>query len=160
MEIEPVTRRSISVAVWIAALAVQIATEAWSQPAWRPEKPVELIVSSGAGGSNDQVARVIQKILQDEKLLAVPVAVLNKAGGNQTLAPAHLSQHAADPHYLFLANTNLMANHISGVTPMNFTDFTSIAVIILEHTAFTVRADSPIKTCAICSSVSNRTRHP
>lgn len=129
MGFEHMARRSIAVAAWIAALAAQNAIEAWSQQsAWRPEKAVELIVSSGAGRSNDQVARVMQKILQDEKLLAVPVAVLNKAGGNQTLAPAYLSQHTADPHYLFLANTNLLANHIFGVTPMNFADFTAIAV--------------------------------
>jgi len=65
MEIECMLRRSISVAVWIAALAAQIATEAWSQPAWRPDKAVEVITSSAAGGSNDQVARTMQKILQD-----------------------------------------------------------------------------------------------
>jgi len=145
MEIERILRRSISVAVWIAALAAQIASEAWSQPAWRPDKAVEVITSSAAGGSNDQVARVMQKILQDEKLLTVPINVINKPGGNQTLAPAYLSQHAADPHYLFLANTNLLANHIAGVTPMNFSDFTPISVLLIEHSVFTVRADSPIK---------------
>ena len=32
---------------------------AWAQ-AWKPEKPVEIVTSSAAGGSNDRVARMIQ----------------------------------------------------------------------------------------------------
>ena len=72
----------MALAVWLPSLA---ATDAWGQAAWRPEKPVELVTASAAGGSNDRVARVIQKIMQDEKLAPVPVSVLNKPGGNQTL---------------------------------------------------------------------------
>lgn len=49
-----------------AALAV-LGGEARSQPAWRPEKPVEIIVPTGAGGANDIIARVVQKTLQDQK---------------------------------------------------------------------------------------------
>lgn len=52
---------------------------------WRPEKPVELLVGSGAGGSNDTMGRHLQKIIQEQKLVPVPVSVLNKVGGNQTL---------------------------------------------------------------------------
>ena len=145
MDNELVTRRSIPVVVWVAALAAQIATEAWSQPAWRPDKAVEVITSSAAGGSNDQVARVIQKILQDEKLLPVPINVINKPGGNQTLAVVYLTQHAADPHFLLLANPTVFTNQLAGITPLRFSELTPIALLLLEHTVVTVRADSPIR---------------
>ena len=145
MGLERISRRSFSVAVWIAALAAQIATEAWSQPAWRPEKAVEIITSSAAGGSNDQVARVMQRILQDEKLLSVPINVINKPGGNQTLAVVYLMQHAADPHYLLLANPTVFTNQLAGITPLHFAELTPIVLLLLEHTVVTVRADSPIK---------------
>ena len=38
-----IARAWLLVAVWIAALAAQTATEAWSQQAWRPDKAVEII---------------------------------------------------------------------------------------------------------------------
>ena len=78
---------------WSLALAgalVFSAGTAWGQAGWRPDKPVEIVTSSAAGGSNDRVARKIQKIMQDEKLVPVPVSVLNKPGGNQTLSRAYL----------------------------------------------------------------------
>jgi len=40
-----------------AALAATIAF-AHAQPAWKPDKVVEIITSSAAGGSNDQIARI------------------------------------------------------------------------------------------------------
>ena len=89
-------------AVTTCALALALCVlvmGARAQPAgWRPERAVELIASSAPGGSNDKTARDIQKIMQDEKLVTVPINVVNKPGGNQTLARAYLNQHAADAH--------------------------------------------------------------
>ena len=120
--------------------------EARAQPAgWRPERAVELIASSAPGGSNDKTARNIQKIMQNEKLVTVPINVVNKPGGNQTLARAYLNQHAADAHYFDIGNPTLLANHIMGVSPQHHTDFTPIALLLNEYTVFTVKADSPIR---------------
>jgi tripartite-type tricarboxylate transporter receptor subunit TctC len=66
---------------WIAALALLATTAAWGQ-AWRPDRVTEFITSSAAGGSNDQVARAMQKLLQDARLITTPIAVANKSGGN------------------------------------------------------------------------------
>lgn len=97
---------------------------------WRPEKPVELIASSAPGGSNDKSARVLQKILQDEKIVTVPVSVVNKPGGNQTLARAYLNQHAGDAHYLDTSNPTVISNHITGVTTQHYSDFSPIALLL------------------------------
>lgn len=113
---------------------------------WQPEKPVELIASSAPGGSNDRTARTLQKILQDHNLVPVPVTVINKPGGNQTLARAYLAQHAGDPHYFDIGNPTLLSNHISRITSQHYGDFTPIALLLNEYTVFTVRADSPIQT--------------
>src|SRR5689334_3693801 len=131
----------------LLAAPFMFATVAAAQTsAWRPEKPVELIASSAPGGSNDKTARVIQKILQEEKLVPVPVNVVNKPGGNQTLARAYLLQHAADPHYFDVGNPTLISNHVAGVSTQHYSDFTPVALLLNEYTAFTVRADSPIRT--------------
>lgn len=116
--------------------------------AWRPEKPIEIIAASGPGGSTDKLARTIQRIIQDEKLAPVAVNVVNKPGGNQTLARAYLNQHAGDAHYIDLGNPTLIANQVMGLTPQRYGDFTPIAVLLDEYTVFSVRADSPHKTGA------------
>lgn len=81
--------------VVVAGALFGVALGAGAQaPAWRPEKAVELISSSAPGGSNDKTGRAIQKIPQDDKILAVPVNVVNKPGGNKTLARAYVNMHS------------------------------------------------------------------
>lgn len=113
---------------------------------WRPDKPVELIASSAPGGSSDKTARIMQKILEEQNPGAMPINVINKPGGNQTLARAYLNQHAGDPHYFDIGNPTLLSNHISGITPQHYRDFSPIALLLNEYTVFTVRADSPIRS--------------
>jgi putative tricarboxylic transport membrane protein len=113
---------------------------------WRPHKAVELIVPTAPGGANDQVARAMQTSLREGKLVSAPVEVINKPGGNQSIAVAYLNQHPADAHYLLIANPTLIGSHIAGISTVNYTDLTPIALLMSEHTVFSVPADSPIKT--------------
>lgn len=129
----------------VAALALAAASAAGAQ-SWTPEKAVEIVTSSAAGGSNDRVARLIQRIIQDGKLAPTPVSVLNKPGGNQTVSRAYLLAHPGDAHYFDIGNPTLISNHIMGITPQHFSDFTAIALLINEYTVFAVRADSPLRT--------------
>jgi putative tricarboxylic transport membrane protein len=110
--------------------------------AWKPEKSVEILVSSSPGGSNDRIARVIQQIVRDHKLAPVSISVVNRPGGNQTLSRTYINQFPGDPHYMDIGNPTLIANTVSGLQP--YTDFTPIALMVNEYTAFSVRADSPI----------------
>jgi putative tricarboxylic transport membrane protein len=130
--------------VWIAALAFLAASGARGQ-SWRPVKVTEFITSSDAGGSNDQVARAMQKVLQGAKLVTSPIQVMNKPGGNQTIAVIYLTQKAPDPHFLLLANPTIFTNHLSGITPLGPADMTPVALMLVEHTLITVKADSPIR---------------
>jgi putative tricarboxylic transport membrane protein len=129
----------------LAALLLLFGCAAAAAQAWRPEKAVEIVTSSAAGGSNDQVARVMQRILQDRQIAPVPIVVANKPGGNQTLAVAYLSQSAGNGHALLLANPTLFGNHIAGVTPL-YPELTLVSTLLLEHIVFSVRADSGIRT--------------
>lgn len=138
-------RHALSVVWWIAALGLQPAAEAWSQ-AWQPQKAVEIILPTGAGGINDLNARLIQKTLQEDKLVPTPVVVMNKAGGNQSLAVVYLVQRAPDPHYLFYSTATLFTNQLAGVTPHRYTDLTPLALLLVDYTVVTVRQDSPIKS--------------
>ncbi len=132
---------------WALVAACLLSAQAHAQP-WRPDKPVEIIAASGPGGNTDKLARTIQRIIQEEKLVPTPVNVVNKTGGNQTIARVYLNQHAGDGHYLELSNPTLMANHVMGITQQHYGDFTPIAVILDEYTVFSVRADAPFKSGA------------
>ena len=123
---------------------VLVASVAHAQP-WRPEKAVELLVGSGAGGSNDTMGRHLQRIIQDHKLVPVPLNVVNKVGGNQTLVRTYLNQHPGDAHYFDLGNPTLIVNHIMGISTQHHNDFTPVALLLNEYTAFTVKADSPVR---------------
>ncbi len=122
-----------------------VACGAWAQ-GWRPERAIEIITSSDAGGSNDQVARAMQKLLQDAKQLPVPINVMNKPGGNQTLAVVYLQSFAANPHYLLLANPTVFTNQLAGITQASYLELTPVALLLSEHSVISVRADSPMKT--------------
>jgi putative tricarboxylic transport membrane protein len=120
---------------WIGSAAAQ----------WKPNKTVEIIVASGPGGGNDKVARVMQQVLQDSKMLT-DVVVVNKPGGSGNVAYAYLQSKKGDGHYMAVTRTGLLANHIIGTSPINYTDLTPLAMVSNEAHAIAVAADSPIKT--------------
>src|SRR6187551_60793 len=99
-----------------ALIGVILVTHAWAQADWRPEKQVEIILPTAPGGGNDMVARLIGKALQEQQLVAMPILVVNKPGGNQALSLAYLAQHSGDPHFLMQGTTTLFTNQILGVT--------------------------------------------
>lgn len=129
----------------ITLLCFAASNVAWGQSAWRPQKAVEIILPTAAGGLNDQMARLVQSILQDRKLVTTPVVIMNKAGGNQTLAAVYLRQHPADPHYLLYSTSSIFTAQITGLIQQHYSDLTPIALLMVERTAITVAADSPIK---------------
>jgi putative tricarboxylic transport membrane protein len=132
---------------WSAALLLLAAVQgAHAQPAWRPDKPVEIIVPTGASGINDANARLLQKAMQELKLVPTPVLVNNKPGGNQSLAVVYLNQHPADAHYLLYATATIFTNQIAGVTQLHYTDFTPLALLLVEYSVITVAANSPMKS--------------
>lgn len=140
----PVLRKWMALAA-AAVLAMAASRGAWSQQAWRPEKAVEFIVPTAPGGFNDQVMRLVQKILHDEKLLTVPGVIMNRPGGNQTLAAAYVTQRAGDAHYLMYTPPPIFTNQLAGISSQHYTDFTPLVLLLVEHTVVTVRANSPIR---------------
>jgi putative tricarboxylic transport membrane protein len=113
---------------------------------WRPDKPVELVIPTAPGANNDRMIRIIQKILQDQKLVAPPVLALNRPGGNQHLSFVYLVQKGADPHALLLSNSTIFTNELSGISPHPHSALTPVSLLVIESNAFTVHANSPMKS--------------
>jgi putative tricarboxylic transport membrane protein len=83
---------------------------------------------------------------QERKLVDVPVTVANKPGGSGTIGLNYLNQHAGDGHYLIIATTGSISNHIMGLIPYNHNDFTALAMLFDEYLGVTVKVDSPLKS--------------
>ncbi|MBI3937471.1 MAG: tripartite tricarboxylate transporter substrate binding protein [Betaproteobacteria bacterium] len=117
-----------------------------AQPAgWKPEKNVEIVVGSSAGSALDRVARTVQKLFQDLKMVDSSV-VVNKVGGGHMVALTYLNQHAGDGHYLEVISEPLITNRITGRGAVSHPDITPLARLFTEYMAFTVNADSPLKS--------------
>jgi len=114
--------------------------------AWKPEKPVEIIIGTSPGGPQDRTGRTIQKILQEQKLVPTPVNVVNRAGGGGVVGLNYLSQHPGDGHFLMVNAMTLFTNHITGRTTLAYTDFTPIAVMGIEYVGVSVRLESPVRS--------------
>ena len=53
-----------------------------AEAAWQPNRPIEFVVTSGAGGGTDNFARVVQAIILKHKFVDQPIVVTNKGGGS------------------------------------------------------------------------------
>lgn len=129
----------------LAAAGVMLATVASAQT-WKPERPVELTVPAGPGGSNDVAGRVMQKLWDSLKLLPVSSSVVNRGGAGHVIAYTYLHQRAGDPHAISVVSTPLIMNYVEGRSTLSHRDLTPIAYMITEPMVAAVRADSPLKT--------------
>ena len=133
----------------VGVMAAQCA--AWlpvhgAETAWRPQKNVELVVGAQAGGSNDRMARLLQKTLTESGAAPVSMTVVNKPGQGQTLAAVYVNSHPADPHYLLMLGSSWMTSSIATRSTTTHRDFTPITKLIDGDLVLSVPADSPIRT--------------
>lgn len=127
---------------WILAAAA-LASTAGAQE-WKPARNVDVVVASGAGGSSDRSARVVQRLLAADP--AIPsLTVSNRPGGGGSVAFSYLAQHAGEPHMICTFSATMVTNHILGVSKLHYSDFTPLTIMLREYPVIAVRADSPIQ---------------
>jgi putative tricarboxylic transport membrane protein len=136
-----------SAAILFLTMLATIAAAA-APPEWKPERAIEIVVGVTPGGPADTSARMIQKILQDKRMVTVPVSVSNRAGANNALAWIYLNAHAGDAHFIAMTLPNIVTNRITGAHDLSFADVTPLAQLNSESIVFSVKADSAIKNGA------------
>ena len=128
------------------ALAGALPCPVSAQTEWRPSHNVEIIVQAGAGGASDRTARLMQRIIQNGRLVEASTTVINKAGGGGVLAYSYINQHPGDGHFWMVSSGTLLTSYVSGQSTFKHTEFTPLAILATEYPAFLVREDSSIKT--------------
>ena len=114
--------------------------------AWQPTRPVEIIVPAGTGGGADQMARVIQGIVQKHSLMSQPLVVINKAGGAGAEGFLDVKGSARNPHKIIITLSNLFTTPLATGVPFKWEDMTPVAMLALDEFVLWVNAKSPYKT--------------
>jgi len=115
-------------------------------PAWKPQRPVEIMVGAAPGGSIDLTARLIQRALDERKLVGTQTVVVNRPGAGQGLAWAQMIERSKSVPVIAMGGPNLVSNPVTGLHPIDYTDVTTLAVLFDDYMAIGVRADSPIRS--------------
>lgn len=132
----------------IALVLAVVPLAAAGAESWMPERTVEIVAGSGAGGAQDRTARTMQQIWKDAGIVKAVTNVVNKPGGGGAVSHAYLVQHAGDAHYIGVGSPSLLTSHIAGTSKLNYTDMTPLALLFSEYIVIAVREDSPLKSGA------------
>jgi len=140
MKSSGVTRACVTMMALLLNASMALAAD------WKPERPLEIVAMSGPGGANDVIARTLQRIIQQRKLVDAPLTVVSKVGAGGVIAWSYLNQHAGDGAYISVSPINLLIEHILGASPITYTDVTPIAQLFNEYVAFAVKADGALRS--------------
>jgi putative tricarboxylic transport membrane protein len=126
----------------LAMLPLSVAAQSW-----KPSKEVEFVIPFGLGGGSDLMARIVHKIIVEEKLVPVPIALVNKGGGGGAVGIGYVAaSRKADPHTLILINGSTQITPILNPQAKTLTEVTPVANLMLDDFLLFVRADAPWKS--------------
>jgi putative tricarboxylic transport membrane protein len=110
-----------------------------------PEKTINFLVPTGAGGGLDTTTRSMVKILSETKLIKQAAMVENKPGGGQVVGTVEFaSKEKGNDYKLMVTSTPFLLNHLKkeGNSPISFRDITPLARLVTEHDVLAVRSES------------------
>ncbi|QRG07423.1 tripartite tricarboxylate transporter substrate binding protein [Xanthobacter dioxanivorans] len=126
-----------------AVLAVAAAMTPLGALAWEPTKTVEFIVPAGTGGGADQMARMIQGIVQKNNLMSQPLVVINKSGGAGAEGFLDVKGSNRNPHKIIISLSNLFTTPLATGVPFSWKDMTPVSMLALDEFVLWVNAKAP-----------------
>ncbi|MEJ1159607.1 Bug family tripartite tricarboxylate transporter substrate binding protein [Prosthecomicrobium sp. N25] len=137
----------VSAAARVAAAGAAVfGLAAPASAAWEPTKAVEFIVPAGTGGGADQMARVLQGIIQKHNLMSQPLVVINKAGGAGAEGFLDVKAAAGNPHKIIITLSNLFTTPLATGVPFKWDEMTPVAMLALDEFVLWVNAKAPYKS--------------
>lgn len=111
--------------------------------AWEPTKPIEFVVTSGAGGGTDNFARIIQSIITKHKFTEQPIVVVNKGGGSGAEGYVYGKGAKGDPNRVIFGTNNAYLLPYVAKLGYKFSDLTPVAALALDEFLLWVKGDAP-----------------
>jgi tripartite-type tricarboxylate transporter receptor subunit TctC len=108
-----------------------------------PNRPVTLVCPWGAGGGTDATARIVAAIL--EKDLGQPFNVVNRTGGSGVVGHSAIATAAPDGYTIGMITVEITMMHHQGLTDLNSTSYSPLALMNVDPPGVQVNATSPYK---------------
>jgi putative tricarboxylic transport membrane protein len=137
------TRRAFL--VLMLGLLTALPTGAWGQA--YPTRAIEIVVPYAPGGGTDIMIRQIVKVLEEQKLVTVPVTVNNRTGGSGVVGKSYAINKPADGYTLVAVDAGNWQQELQGNATWNYRkDFTYVARMVTDVNLLIVRKESPINS--------------
>lgn len=131
----------------IAGVAIAAGLAGKAEAQWQPRQPIELIIPAGTGGGADQIARLLQSLIQKNDLSPMPIIPINKPGGSGGEGYLYMQQNAGDNHKLLVTlNSFYTTPLIQENLNIDITKFTPIKLMGMDTFLLWVPADSEISS--------------
>jgi putative tricarboxylic transport membrane protein len=132
-----------------AGLAVLAFSAAAAAQDKYPSRPIEIIIPYAPGGGSDIMMRNVVKVIEQHKLVPVPISIVNRPGGGGAIARTQFSRAKPDGYTLGVMDPNPVLQQLLGEAHQDYKkDFTYIAKLVDDVNFLIVKADSPYKTVA------------
>lgn len=136
-------KKVVGSAAMVAALALTTAAHAFT-----PSKPVEFVVTAGAGGGTDIFARTIQSIIQKHNLMPQPIVISIKGGGSGAEGFVYGKSGAGDAHRIVFGTSNQWMLPLVSKVGWTRTDLTPVAAMAFDEFILWTKPNAPWKTAA------------
>jgi tripartite-type tricarboxylate transporter receptor subunit TctC len=126
-----------------------IAAASWTGPREAlafPEKPIRVIVPTGAGGSTDLVARIVQMTLDRTKGLPQPLTVVNNGAAGGVVGTRMIKDAEPDGYTIGIWHMGLITAPAMGVVDYDHNAYELVAQVGRIPIGLAVREDSRFKS--------------
>lgn len=140
-------RRAALAAPLALAATPALVTPGLAQPAWRPDRPIRVIIPHAPGGGTDVVTRVLAEAVGTA--LGQPLVIENRTGGAAGLVGTDLVAKSAPDGYTILVNSSAQAITPALVSRMPYhavNDFAGIGIIGFAPHVVVVNPNVPART--------------
>lgn len=113
---------------------------------FQPQREVELVVPSAAGGGSDLHARTTADIVTKNSFMEKNFMVNNMPGGSGAVAYAYTAEKKNDDHVLTIMHSGQIMSTIVNGSPVTANDLTYIANVAFDNLTICVTKESPFKS--------------
>ncbi|MCQ4160312.1 tripartite tricarboxylate transporter substrate-binding protein [Roseomonas sp. GC11] len=119
-----------------------------AQPAWKPTRPVEFIVTSGAGGGTDLFARTVQATITKHELVPTSIVVTNKGAGSGAEGFVYGRGAQGDAHKVIFGTNNAWLLPLVAKVAWKPLDLTPVTAMAFDEFLLWAKQDAPYQSAA------------
>ena len=138
-------KRRVATGMLLCLLLVVFAAPLFGQSDY-PNKPITIIVPAAAGGSSDLLARMFQRIFEENDLLDVPLVILNVPGAGLSVGSRRVKDAEPDGYTFLLTHVALLSREAAGLDDFGYRDFEPVAQTVGFSSVISVYEDGPYQS--------------